>query len=251
MYFTRKQLTCNETPMKNMKSISTIPARHFSERSKRFFLCLAIVASAIAVRSEAAEPAMIRIITRRISTAIQPNSFSAKPKTFYLAGKKYARIEEDLDTALGIHGLIITNEPDAWMINLADNTGRHMVDPGPTFVVHAPIVWVAKPKGQPDPEKAFKDLEFGNETQFFSARGARERGMRKVDGKDCKALSLKRGTYELILLSDAQTGKPFQIDIIKDGRLDSSIRYLSYETNLPFRKSLFEPPKSVKLTEAK
>ena len=203
------------------------------------------------VRAGAAEPKMEKIVTRLISPTMQPNSFAAKVKTFYHAGNKYARVEEGVDAALGIHGLIITSEPDSWMINLADNTGRHFVDPGPIFEMHAPVFWVAKPKGQPDPDKEFKEFEFGNETQFFREHGAHEAGMRNVEGSNYRALSLKRGAREVILLLDPSTGKPHQIDVIENGKLGYSIRYLSYETNLPFRKSLFQPPKGVKITEAR
>lgn len=222
----------------------------FHRTMKNLFL-LVVVAAFVCLRAESAEPQMTKIVSRMISPQVKPNSFAAKPKTLYLAGEKYARAEEQPDAEHGIHGPLITSEPDSWIINLSDKTGRHIVDPGPTFVMHAPIFWTAKQKGQPDPDQEFKELEFGKEAEFFRQRSARDIGMRKVDGKDCKALSLRSGSREVILLLDSNTAKPCQIDIMKDGKLDFAVRYLSYETNLAFQRSLFEPPKGVKIVEAK
>jgi hypothetical protein len=53
---------------------------------------------------------------------------------------------------------------------------------------------------------------------------------------------IKSGGREVILLVDPATDKPVQMDFTKDGKPDFSIRYLSYETDLPFGPSLFEPP---------
>jgi hypothetical protein len=217
---------------------------------KKLFLLL-IATAFVALRAETAEPSMTKIVTRMISPRVAQDSFAAKPKTLYRAGEKYARVEEQLDSEHGIHGLMITNEPNAWMINLTDKTGRHIVDPGPSFVMHAPVFWAAKQKGQPDPDKEFKDLEFGSEAQFFRQHGARDIGTRKVDGKDCKAFSIKSGSREVTLFLASNGDKPYQIDIMKDGKLDFSVRYISYDTNLAFQRSLFEPTKDVKITEAK
>ena len=41
------------------------------------------------------------------------------------------------------------------------------------------------------------------------------------------------------------------MDFTKGGKPDFSIRYLSYETDLPFDPSLFEPPPGLKITESK
>jgi hypothetical protein len=109
---------------------------------------------------------------------------------------------------------------------------------------------VAKPKGQPDPDKDFKDLELGNEYRFFREHGAHDLGARNVDRKHLKVLSLKKGGREVVLLFGPVTHKPYQVDLLQDGKPEYSIRYLSYETDLPFQKSLFEPPAGVKITDA-
>jgi hypothetical protein len=66
-------------------------------------------------------------------TDIAADSFSAKPKTFWRASNLYCRIDEEPDPERGIHGRMVINEPDAWLVNLADNSAKHLLDRGPTF----------------------------------------------------------------------------------------------------------------------
>lgn len=204
-----------------------------------------------ALTSAADELQMTKIVFRRMSPDIAPDSFAAKPRMLYRVADKYSRIEEPPHPEQGIHFLVITREPDSWTINLLDKTARHVIDAGPTFSARTPIVWVPKPSGQPDPDKEFQDLEFGNEVRFFRLHKARDMGLRKVEEKDCNALAIKSGGREVILLVDPATDKPVQMDFTKDGKPDFSIRYLSYETDLPFDPSLFEPPPGLKITESK
>src|SRR5271154_3426713 len=71
---------------------------------------------------------MTKMVVRTSAPDVPPDSFAAKPKTIWRVGRKYGRIEEVPDPILGIHGLLICNEPDAWMINLVDKSGKHIVD---------------------------------------------------------------------------------------------------------------------------
>lgn len=192
-----------------------------------------------------AEPPMTKIVARMIVLGLAGDSISAKPKTIYRAGENYARVEEEPDAAGSSQQLIVTNEPDSWMINLTDKTARHLVDAGPKFVTHAPIFWSSN--GQP--EHDFEELEFGTELKFFGEGRGRDLKPRVVDGQKYKTVSIKTELHEAILLLDRKTGKPFQIDLIKFGRLVSSVRYVSYQTNLPFDASLFQPPADVKVTD--
>ena len=82
---------------------------------------------------------------------------------------------------------MIVNEPDVWMANLADNTARHMVDPGPTFNCRLPMFAF-------DAEALrtkLGELEFGHELEFF-----RDNGAKQVDGPK---LSLETKSFELKL----------------------------------------------------
>jgi hypothetical protein len=87
--------------------------------------------------------------------------------------------------------------------------------------------------------------------RFFRLHKARDMGLRKVEEKDCNALAIKSGGREAILLVDPATDKPVQVDFTKDQKPDFSIRYLSYETDLPFDPSLFELLPGLKITEPK
>jgi hypothetical protein len=231
--------------------MGAVSAKLFSPPMNKKVLLATMVAAFSCVTASASEPTMTKIVTRPVGPQVKANSFAAKPKTLYRAGTKYARTEEELDSENNIQALVVVNEPNTWMINLADKTGRHIVDPGPTFSFHAPIVWMLKFQGQPELDPAFKELEFGNELKFFRENGAHDGGARQVDRRSCKTLVLKRGGTTVILFVDAQTEAPFQIDVERDGEPKMSIRYLEYRTGLPFKHSLFEPPQSVKIAEAK
>jgi hypothetical protein len=239
-------------------------SRSVHARKRHTFLQLTFILAVTcicALTTAADELRMTKIVFRGMSPHPAPDSLGAQPKTLtqvadkdwtlYRVGDKYSRIEEAPDPAGRIHTLSITREPDAWVINLLDNTARHIIDPGPTFFARLPMISTLKPNGQPDPDKEFQDLEFGNEVRFFRGHKARDLGLRKVEGKDCNALAIKSGGREVTLLLDPDTGKPVEIDVTNDGKPDFSIRYLSYEIDLPFDPSLFEPPQGLKITESK
>src|SRR5437660_9646426 len=82
---------------------------------------------------------MIHVIIKMSGSDIGEDSFAAKPKTFWRASNQYCRADEEPDPQNGIHGRTLINEPDAWLINLADNTAQHVVDHGPTFNCRLPI----------------------------------------------------------------------------------------------------------------
>ena len=200
---------------------------------------------AFVLLSVAADPdqpqTMKKMITRLSGEAVKNDAAALRPRTLYRAAKKYLRLEEEADPNIGWHRLIVMNEPDSWLINLEDQTGRHYLDKGPEFYTKAPIFWGSDGK----PESDFEGLEIGEEKEFFGSARARSLGTRTVEGNKCKALSIVKGHSEVILYLEEKTEKPYQIDLLKDGRSIESLRYLSYEAELPFDPSLFEPPKSV------
>ena len=90
------------------------------------------VCCAVALGEDA--PRMMTKLTVKLqSPEIQKESFAAQSKLIYRAASGYCRIEENPDLEHAIHGLLITNEPDVWMVNRLDRTARHIVDPGPTY----------------------------------------------------------------------------------------------------------------------
>jgi hypothetical protein len=190
------------------------------------------------------KPKMTRLVAQLVTHGAMGET-AAKPKTLYRFGTTHARVEEEPDPGQSVHRLIVTAVPDTWVINLFTRTGQRYVDPGPEFKTALPIFWGLDGK----PDKDFEALEFANEMEFFRAGRAREAGTRTVDGKQCKVLSLKTGEHEAILFLEAKRDRPLRIDLIKYGRLTASVRYVSYEPNLPFDAALFVPPKDVTIAE--
>lgn len=86
-----------------------------------------------------------------------------KPKRIYRAGTRYCRTEENPDIQNGIHGLMIINEPDVWMVNRLDKSARHIIDTGPTYNCRMPMFI----NGAEDMKKTLAELEFGRELDFF------------------------------------------------------------------------------------
>src|SRR5215813_14036174 len=96
--------------------------------------------ASLASAAECAPEKMVRIVTRDATPGIDPQSFPALPKTLYRLGNGRGRVEEMPDPARSVHGLIVVNEPDGWIVNLHDKTGRHLVDPGSSLIFRAPIL---------------------------------------------------------------------------------------------------------------
>ena len=65
---------------------------------------------------------MTKLTVKVESPDIPKDSFAAQAKRMYRAGSRYCRIEENPDPQNGIHGLVIVNEPDSYLINRLDKT---------------------------------------------------------------------------------------------------------------------------------
>ncbi|MBZ5602666.1 MAG: hypothetical protein LAO79_10205 [Acidobacteriia bacterium] len=114
---------------------------------------------------------MTKLMVKLESQEIPRDSFAAQPKRMYRAGSRYCRTEENPDLQNGIHGLMIINEPDVWLINRLDMTAKHMVDPGPTYNCRMPMFVNAEDiRGPEDLKKILMQLEFGRELEFFKPR---------------------------------------------------------------------------------
>jgi hypothetical protein len=196
------------------------------------------------VPAAAPKPLMTRIEYRNISPKIPADSFGAKPKVLYIAGTTYSRAEEQPDPPEGIHGLIVCAEPDIWMINLIPRTAQHIVDPSPTFIAHHNIL-------DRDAPKEFSSFEFGKEIEFFRSHHATCLEAQSLDGQRCEVSEFKHESYRIRLFVRADTHKPFHLDVFRDDKPFFSIRYLSYQTDLPFDPVLFKPPAGVRIQEAK
>lgn len=101
--------------------------------------CVAVLCCAGPAYAATCAPAkLVHLVTTDVTPGIPAGSFNAQPKSFYRIGSDKMRVDEALDLANGIHGVMVTAEPNIWMANLYDHTGKHVVDPGPTFFAKAP-----------------------------------------------------------------------------------------------------------------
>ncbi len=208
-------------------------------------LCFALVVVASLTSVCANTPSkMTHAIIQMSGTDISEDSFSAKPKTFWRASNQYCRVDEEPDTANGIHGRLLINEPDAWLINLADNSAKHILDTGPTFNCKLPIFAM-------DPEMAkskIGELEVGRELDFFQANGAKRIEGPKLEF-EANYYELQLGDFVLRLVERVDIRAPILIGLVHGEKLYKA-RYLLWE-EVPFKQDLFAKPTGLRVQEAK
>lgn len=188
---------------------------------------------------------MTHMIVQMSGTDIPDNSFAAKPKVYWRASNQYCRVDEEADPQNGIHGRTIMNEPDAWLINLADNTAKHFVDRGPTFNCKLPIFAF-------NPEMAktkLGELEFGRELEFFHANGAKSVEGPKLEFK-ANFYELTIGDSTLKMVERADIHVPLLISLVSGDKVDQ-VRYLLWEDHVPFKADLFTKPTGMKIEEVR
>ena len=187
---------------------------------------------------------MIHIVVEMKGTDIPADSFGAKPKTIWRAADKYCRIDEEPDPEQGIHATVIINEPDVWMVNLADKSARHIVDEGPTFNCRLPIFAT----DQDTAKSKVGELEFGRELDFFKKNGAR-----KIDGPklsfEANYFEVTFGKSSVLLVERVDIHAPIMIAFVS-GEKRLQVKYALWE-EIPFRLDLFAAPTGVKIEEAK
>jgi hypothetical protein len=153
------------------------------------------------------------------------------------------------DVEHGIHGLLIVNEPDAWLVNLMSNTGHHSVDPGHTFNCHMPVfgsTQIASTSGGKDP---LSELEFGQEIDYFRARGALTGAGPVLRGEHTNAYAAQIGNAQVFLFTTGTPERPWAL-ARKQGDQKEIFWYGSYE-QIPFEPKLFARPEGVKIEEPK
>jgi hypothetical protein len=187
---------------------------------------------------------MIHAIVQMSGSDISAESFSAKPKTFWRASDQYCRIDEEPDPEQGIHGRLVVNEPDAWLINLANQTAKHVLDPGPTFNCKVPIfafdAETAKSK--------IGELEIGRELEFFHANGGKLIEGPKLEF-EANYYELKIADSVLRLVERVDIHAPILIGFVRGDKVYEA-RYLLWG-EVPFKVDLFAKPTGVKIEEAK
>lgn len=152
------------------------------------------------------------------------------------------RIEEGVDTVNRIHGIIVVAEPNIWMANLYDGTGKHIVDPGPTLFAKAPV-FGTRLSGK------LIDLEFGCEADFIAANAPKPARVEQVGGISFDLYRIENGPYAVEILERSGTNIPAFTRYFHQGNLTAVLRYDLYLLNLPNDPSLFLPSPSVRYAE--
>jgi len=191
---------------------------------------------------------MVKIVVHLEGPEVLEGSFLAQPKVIYRAGTKYCRVEETEDSQSKIHGLLIVNEPDAWMINLYDKSARHLVDPGPTFNCKLPIF--APVDSKDEASMLYENLQFGSELNFFKQMGATGQPGPEEGGKKTTQYVIEIGATRFLMFTiGAPNERPLAIARAVGKKFEVFV-YTAYE-EAPFDSKLFSRPDGVKISETK
>jgi hypothetical protein len=205
----------------------------------------ALVASSLV--AQCSPPKLLRIVTQDVSPGVPAGSFATQPKTVYRLGKTYARVEEADDREHKIHGLIVVNSPDSWMVNLAEGTGRHAHDPDRDSKVRMPVLEPSMFSGSLPPEML--KLEIGCEVGFFNSWKSPVAVLKTPGGNKIKQ-AFGIGDFMLILMRDSSSGPPEMLVLFRKDEIVLALKYLSYEEVTQPDMKLFAKPDGVKFEEA-
>jgi hypothetical protein len=216
---------------------------------KRPLFTAAFVAATVACAASAdavvcAPKTLVHVVVADVTPDVPRTSFAARPKEFYRIGSDRLRIEEASDPANGIHGLIVVSEPNIWMVNLSDRTGKHIVDPGPTYFAKAPVF------GTPLPGK-LAGLEFGCEPAFIADFAPNPVRHEQVADARYDVYAVADGTSSVELLTLPRTRTPSMARYFRNGKLQVALRYDLYATDLAKDPQLFVRPPGITYEEAK
>ena len=192
---------------------------------------------------------MVKMVVQLQSPDVPADSFAAKPKTIIRAGTQFCRVEEEPDPEHGIHGVMITNEPDAWMVNLESKSAQHMVDPGPTFNCRMPIFASLISDLPVEETKQIGALEFGYELEFFKSKGATGHPGGVLQTKETSAYKLNFGDSTVALFTYGTPERPLAA-AWTHGEKHAIFWYSGYG-DLDFDPKLFAKPEHVRIDEVK
>jgi hypothetical protein len=188
-------------------------------------------------------PPQVRIVTVNTSPGIPKDSFASQPLVMYRAGAQRLRLEEAPDPANGIHQLMVSNWPDAWVVNLLDKTGQHVKDDDVVPVVHAPVLTADPSLGVPAP---WTNLEYGCEAQFFAENKAEQVPTEK---HDMIKHTLVEGAWRLTMVTARDNPRPWMMILSRDGKVTWAIRYTAYVQQDAADPALFAKPEGIAFTE--
>jgi hypothetical protein len=188
---------------------------------------------------------LTRMVVRNISPTLSAAAPAAQPKLMYRQHSTLLRSEESPDPTRNAHNIVIIAEPQIWAMNMVTKTGQHQIDPGPELNVHAPIL----PVGGGVPPQ-FLEMEFGCEPDFIAKYAPQPRQVLAWGADRALMHVVVSGEHAVSILMHERRQAPLMIVYAKDNKPLFAIRYDEWRSDLPDRPTLFEPPKSVKFTEA-
>jgi hypothetical protein len=203
-------------------------------------LLTTLLLASLTLAAQAADDKMLFAEYRVVSADLPASSPEAQPRKVWRLGKEFLRFEDVPNPETKVHGLIIVDEPDIWIIDRNKGQGRHAIDPGPQYVVHFPIF----PR---EPSENLKQLEFGSELKFFQNNGAKELATQTVDGIKCKLYRLELDDRELTLFLKPDM-LPLQIEV-QSASAKYAVRFLRYDPNQKPDMNQFKVPPGIKIIE--
>jgi hypothetical protein len=212
-------------------------------KSWSFLLFIGLATPAAA--ATCAPDRLVHIVTTEITPGLDSRSFDAQPKSFYREGAKHSRLEEQADDRNQVHGLAVIDEPNIWMANLYDGTGRHIVDPNPVLATKAAVF----PDDRISPK--ILDLEFGCEAAFVGAHAAKVDRTESVDGTPYLVHRMTEGAEAVEILEKPGDATPAFARYYRAGKLVWALRYDLYEVGAASDPDMFTAPKGIKYVETK
>lgn len=204
------------------------------------FVCVFLFHSGLAVSPAVSAEPLIYIEYKFNSDRIKPGTFEDSTRKLWRVGHRYLRLQEAPDPAAQIHGLIITNAPNTYLINLFTMQGKHVVDPGPSIDVHVPVFAAER-------HERLKALEMGHEFEYFAAPNTKIKYGVAIDGVRFDRYNVYFGDFEICMFAFAGTQTPFIVSLKHPDR-DYAVQYLKYEARDDVDYTLFDVPEGVKLT---
>jgi len=201
-------------------------------------LTLLLPLSVYAADRVCAPQSMLKAVTSIDAPNLPANHFYRVPKTLYRLGERQGRVEEALNPETRVHLVIVVNEPDLWMVNLAERRGRYIRDPGPTFYFRARLFADAAVNSM-----FIRSLEIGCELSWLREAGIKPQRVAHPTLGSLNKIEFKEGKERLVVFEKAN--KPVRIELFGGNGLIMAMNYLSYEADLKAKPELFTKPEGI------
>jgi hypothetical protein len=204
---------------------------------------LAAICTATPALAECDPPKPVKITAVNASPRQATEHFSRKPKVIYRMGKGKARLEEQLDPERNVQMLIVVDMPKAWYIELVSKTAQFVTDDDPKSRFRLPVI----SDDSVPPE--LLTLEYGCEAQFVADPKTTHESTQTSNGLALKH-SQTSGPWKLTLATRAGSERPVAVVLSRDGKVETAIQYVAYETLESIPDAMFAPPAGVKVLPA-